>query len=676
MINSLKNKNIYLVLTILIIGIIPFVIHDSSDNIEPKIINDSSIGYYQSTTCKISLSEVIFSNIGNTEKLYFNNNGYAGGECFGKVTGLDKVKDVFFVSIGTNTLFTFILQSVLWLLLLFLFFPSRDTPISIPIAPSLLLPFLLCFHIIYEERFYSNSDKYFDISLKINNYYLVSYFLAFLLVCIFIRELYQYKQVNIFYLLPFMFVFFTTYQGMNLNFYTIFFSYFGLLSIFKNYFPKKLVIFYFAFSVVWIFNKKVTQNYFDTDKLRGFINSSNNLGSSIYWIVVIFLFLCGIYYLTTYTKSHISILKISNNFLISGFIIIFSGIGGSYYALLNFINFLLYGQNKRGMKDFNSIEGNTWRGLLPSAEFGGEVFAVSILLLFYIVIFKKNKLSIFQIIGAIFCAYGLYRSNNFAATVSLVIFGVFIYISSRLNLKKIKVSKYLIFIGILIVLISILSFSTYKTLNSSLVEEAVLHSDLYQNSDNYKSYLIKDKFFTDKDFQSILIYENSYLRASSSLAFLINRYTSGIGIPFVPNIVGVLGFISLLINRTEMWGIFIAKYNPSTLEAFFGFGPLQMSNYLYDHKVRLDVTENKITSLYLPHSSILDLIIFIGYGGVLALVIFIIFKIFKKEYNKNVFLILFTFLIINIIKSDSILYIPSFVMLSLFFTKSFLTKNE
>ena len=135
-------------------------------------------------------------------------------------------------------------------------------------------------------------------------------------------------------------------------------------------------------------------------------------------------------------KSHISILKISNNFLISGFIIVFSGIGGSYYALLNFINFLLYGQNKRGMKDFNSIEGNTWRGLLPSAEFGGEVFAVSILLLFYIVIFKKNKLSIFQIIGAIFCAYGLYRSNNFAATVSLVIFGVFIYISSRLNLKK------------------------------------------------------------------------------------------------------------------------------------------------------------------------------------------------------------------------------------------------
>src|SRR6056300_1931258 len=112
MINSLKNKNIYLVLTILIIGIIPFVIHDSSDNIEPKIINDSSIGYYQSTTCKISLSEVIFSNIGNTEKLYFNNNGYAGGECFGKVTGLDKVKDVFFVSIGTNTLFTFILQSI------------------------------------------------------------------------------------------------------------------------------------------------------------------------------------------------------------------------------------------------------------------------------------------------------------------------------------------------------------------------------------------------------------------------------------------------------------------------------------------------------------------------------------------------------------------------------------
>lgn len=676
MFNKLENKKIFLVLVFFLILLVPFINHDNNDNIEPQIINENSIGYYQSTTCKISLSEVIFSNIGNSEKLYFNNNSYAGGECFGKVTGLDKVKDLYFVSIGTNTLYTFIFQSILWLLLLFLFFPSRVSKISIPIAPSFLLPFILIFQIIYEDRFYSNFDKYYDISLKVNNYYLLSYFLGFLIIGIFIRELYQYRSINIFYLLPFMFVFFGTYQGMNLNFYTIFFSYFGLLSIFQKNYSKKFLVFYFAFSNFWIFNKNVTSNFFDTDKLRGFINSSNNLGSTIYWIVLIFLFLSGIYFLTVSTKNDVSILKISNNFLISGSLILFSGIVGSYYPLFNFFNFLIYGQNKRGMQNFNSIEGNTWRGLMPSAEFGGEMFAVAILLLIYIISFKKYKLSILQLTGCVLCVYGLYRSNNFAAIISLSVFGIFIYLSSKSYLKKINKSIYLIIFVLLITLISTLSFNTYKILNSSLVEEAVLHSDLYQNSDNYKNYLIKDKFFIEKDFQSILIYENSYQRASSSLVFLIESYTSGVGIPFVPNIIGLLGFTSLLINRTEMWGIFIAKYNPSSLEAFFGYGPLQFSNYLYDHKIRLDLPENKISSLYLPHSSILDLIIFIGYGGLLALIVFILIKIIKKEYNKNLYLILFMFLIINFLKSDSILYIPSFVMTALFFTKSFLIKDE
>ena len=61
-----------------------------------------------------------------------------------------------------------------------------------------------------------------------------------------------------------------------------------------------------------------------------------------------------------------------------------------------------------------------------------------------------------------------------------------------------------------------------------------------------------------------------------------------------------------------MWGIFFAKYSPTIVESLFGSGPLQISDYLYRHKVRLDVPSEKLQSLFLPHSSIFDILIFYG----------------------------------------------------------------
>ena len=80
----------------------PFSLRNSRDGVTPQKINDSSVGYYQSTTCNLSLFEVIFKNLGNNNKIYINNNDYVGIECYGKVTGLDKVNDTYFLSIGTN----------------------------------------------------------------------------------------------------------------------------------------------------------------------------------------------------------------------------------------------------------------------------------------------------------------------------------------------------------------------------------------------------------------------------------------------------------------------------------------------------------------------------------------------------------------------------------------------
>ena len=58
-----------------------------------------------------------------------------------------------------------------------------------------------------------------------------------------------------------------------------------------------------------------------------------------------------------------------------------------------------------------------------------------------------------------------------------------------------------------------------------------------------------------------------------------------------------------------MWGIFIAKFNPSFLESLFGTGPLQLNKYLAEHNVRLDLPDNRLQELFLPHSSILDILI-------------------------------------------------------------------
>ena len=122
-----------------------------------------------------------------------------------------------------------------------------------------------------------------------------------------------------------------------------------------------------------------------------------------------------------------------------------------------------------------------------------------------------------------------------------------------------------------------------------------------------------------------------------------------------------------------MWGIFIAKHNPDLLEGYFGYGPLQLNEYLFEHKIRLDVPKNELLGLFLPHSSLLDVLIFSGFAG-LGLLIFVFLKTLKISlinYSTTKYLLIF--LLINMLKSDSILYLNSFILL-LFTYK--LTKHQ
>ena len=108
-------------LVLLLIAIIfsPFVIRNVGDGITSKTIDDSNIGYYQSTTCNLSLIEVMLKS-DNKNKLYINNN-YQENRMFWKGNRFDKVNDTYFLSIGTNSTLSFIIQSSIWLILLFIF---------------------------------------------------------------------------------------------------------------------------------------------------------------------------------------------------------------------------------------------------------------------------------------------------------------------------------------------------------------------------------------------------------------------------------------------------------------------------------------------------------------------------------------------------------------------------
>jgi len=110
-------------------------------------------------------------------------------------------------------------------------------------------------------------------------------------------------------------------------------------------------------------------------------------------------------------------------------------------------------------------------------------------------------------------------------------------------------------------------------------------------------------------------------------------------------------------------------------QSLFGYGPFQIVDYLNGHKVELDVPTYKSTALFLPHSSILDGILFFGIIGVIILILFYLYFVYKKKMKENLFLFISIFYIINLLKSDSILYIPCFVLFTVSILKSFELKK-
>ena len=142
---------------------------------------------------------------------------------------------------------------------------------------------------------------------------------------------------------------------------------------------------------------------------------------------------------------------------------------------------------------------------------------------------------------------------------------------------------------------------------------------------------------------------------SSSLTYLLNSYTFGNRIDNVPSAISLVSSVSYYINRSEKWGIFIAKYNPNLSEFLFGYGPNQLTKYYLGHETRYQ------EGLVLPHSSLITYFIFFGIIGLLVILFLIFVYVWK---NKNDFYgnVLILFFLINFLKSDSLLYVPNFLI--------------
>ena len=666
---KINNKNLLLVVLVISVLALPFSLSDRNDFREPKLVDDSSIGYYQSTTCGISFVEVLSKNINNTNNLYFNNNAYPGTECFGKVTGLDKVENVFIVSIGTNPSVNLLLQSVLYFLIFLLIKPKErsstfNESLILITLRSGLLSLLFTFQHFSEARFYERTNKYFLTDSSVNNYYLLGIFLIYFLIFLGLTEVANSRESVLLNYLPYAFLFVGTFVGTNMNLYILILCFFGLKGLFMKKYNFYINIIYGLFSVLWITFNYSSDNFFDADKLRGYTNSANNDASLYFWIITFYLLLNGFYYL--YTVSQLNLDKFKQSLIYSGAGVVILGFLGAIYPSINFINFFFFGQNKRGMKELDSIAGNTWRGFSASAESIGEFFAF--IILFYVLFYIKKNISLTKadyvllpIVG-----YGLLKSNNFAAILSLIIFTTIFIVN-----KKILNPKYrnlifggLFFSSLVLFIFYVVSFN-YEFLSTGLLYEISLHSNFFTNSDNYINFLNIEKYFNEKDLGTLLLMEDNLSKASSSYLFLVNLFTTKINIPLIPNIVAFISMISIFINRTEMWGIFFAKYSPTIGESLFGSGPLQISEYLYRHPVRLDVPPEKLQSLFLPHSSIFDVLVFYGLIGLL-LMSFFIFRIFyNRKYIEKDGKYLLGFLLINMVKSDSILYISSTILIFL-----------
>jgi len=623
--------NTFKILLILILLVMPWLNSDSSQISSIPEISQENNPFFEINPCKISLYEYFVSDIKSIyqDHYYFRLDTASSIKCFGRVTGIavqqNNLETQFFISVGANSLINLLLQGSFWLLL-FSFVKKRKNiyleNYFIHNISIILTSYLITFSVYSQQKFYDSNFYVFDLTKRSSYVFL---FLIFLLITKNFVEIYSARSDKLFNFLPFIFLVFGIFSGFNLVFASLIFINSGIRALIKREYNKKYLFIYLSLSFWWLINSNGSFT-FKPGKFRGFTNSVYEFNSNLFWIAFFGLLIVGVFNELKINKKHFNLEKFTNNFSMSSFIIMITGLIASNFPALNLFSTYYLGLQRNVVELTNPFLFDefgvkiSWRGISPSSETVGEFFGLCLLFNLFNVL-QNKKLNIYTYTGVISASIGLYFSDN-RTSIVLVFLIIIIYFYKTLNFNIQFNSKYLrisIFSLILISMYVYFQTETFEFYSLSILSNA----RLYQYDSIYSSYLLQ---------------LNESYGQKSLLYYLFGLFSS----------------IGLILNRAEMWGIFFARYNPTFLEVLVGSGPLTLGQ-LYD-EIKIDDLE----SFLLPHSSLLSYLVYFGLIP-LTFVLYRLFNIAMKNKNNFMYSSVFIFIFLNVIKNDSLNYFSNFL---------------
>ena len=425
--NKLLKEKKYLILVLFLLVVIPWSLSDYTDQVSPEKIT-SDLRFYEINTCKISINEFLISNPNvlyqDHYKLRFNN--YSSLKCFGRITGIDQINHVFYISVGSNSIINLIFANII-LVTFNLVNQNRQKDIKYTFKLFFSIfcsSLLLTFGMLAEKRFYSQSLYFLDLDKVSTFYQIFSYvlFTQFFSFFVFVK-----RQRKLIYFIPFTFIFLALFNGFNLYLYTSFFLTFGLYSFLNTKNKQSSLNWVFVFYIsFWCYQAINNYYYLKPDKVRGLTSTMYSFSSILYWSLITIYFIYGIYKFFYESAYSFKLEKIRNNLLITSFGLVVLSIFSASMPIFNFLTYYYFGLTKYATDNQDLFGRNewaekiAWRGMFPSAETLGELFAFTFLI--FIICFINNiETKVPLYFFSIFSLIGLYVSNNKAAFFSLIV---------------------------------------------------------------------------------------------------------------------------------------------------------------------------------------------------------------------------------------------------------------
>ena len=110
-----KRVTIIKILLLFALIILPWMLNSNSENTSVPILNDDSVGSYESNICVYNFYDFIRNNADSEYEIKLDTS--SSMDCHSKVNGIGYVNNQFNVYFGTNINIDFLIQSTVWLIL-------------------------------------------------------------------------------------------------------------------------------------------------------------------------------------------------------------------------------------------------------------------------------------------------------------------------------------------------------------------------------------------------------------------------------------------------------------------------------------------------------------------------------------------------------------------------------